>query len=135
MYTLTHTYTHTYTHTCCFSGITVFFEETSYNALESAGSLNLQVNATFPDGVPAEAMVTITGFPDASPMNFTISNTNELQLLNFPIGNSDTILNNDLMFDVTLSSFDSNVMVISPDRASVTITDDDGKKSNLSGER
>ena len=70
-------------------------------------------------------MVTITGFLDASPMDFNISNSG-IQPLTFDIPN-DALLGNDRMFEVTLTSNDGNVMVVPPMTATVNITEDDGK--------
>ena len=58
-------------------------------------------------------------------MDFNINNSG-VQPLTFSIPN-DALLSNDRMFEVILSSNDSNVDVIPPNTATVNITEDDSK--------
>ena len=94
--------------------------------LESAGSLDLQVNATPSAGAPDMVTVTIRGFPGADPMDFNISNSGT-QSLTFDMIN-DNVLGDDRIFEVTLNPSGSGVMIDSPSTATVNITEDDSKR-------
>ena len=124
-----HTHTHTHTHHSI--GVTVQFEETSYNVSENAGPLNFQVNAMFQDGAPDKVTVTISGFPPphVPSMDFDIT-MNGSQLLPYSIFD-DNLLGKDQMFDVILRSSEPNV-IGSPNTATVNITEDDSKRSSIS---
>ena len=87
--------------------------------LESAGSLDFQVNATPSAGAPDMVTVTICGFHGADPMDFNISNS-RIQSLIFDMIN-DNVLGDNQTFEVTLSSFDPNVMINSPSTATVCV--------------
>ena len=93
---------------------------------ESAGSLDLHINATPSAGAPDMVTVTIRGFPGADPMDFNISNSG-IQSLTFDNIN-DNVLGKDQTFVVTLNPSGCGVMIDSPSTATVNITEDDSKR-------